>query len=176
MKKRIFSYRWLRTGLAYAAAAAASLSVSTAQTNDNDLTAAILINFARFTTWPDQALTSNELKVCVPQGDEELTSVHKLTGKRVKDRIVSVRYFDHNSDQPMGCHIAVLSDAFPTLPAHMDKGTLVVALGEEVASEHTSLILITIGRQTRFIVNLTAARKQGISLRASLVDLAVKVY
>ncbi len=140
---------------------------------EQEIAAAMIYNFARFTQWPEEALgESDSFEICVSSAAPILSALRALESRTVKNKKVRIQYIEVG--RPDGvCHIELISVAAQSAPPR--RGTLYVALEEGLASDMATLELIRVGRQTRFSANPAMAKRAGLQLSSKLVDLAIKI-
>jgi len=142
------------------------------------LTAAFLFNFAKFTTWPDDALRSGStMVVCVIGSDQIADALTQLTrDKVVEGHPIAIRRTDLR--QPLtDCHIlfgASLdeSSARELLRAVAGHPILTVSDWESFAARGGVANFFIEGARMRFAVNPDAAERGRLRISSRLLTLA----
>ncbi|MEM6415255.1 MAG: YfiR family protein [Pseudomonadota bacterium] len=141
-----------------------------------DIAAAMVFNFARFTTWPDEYLQDNDIfKLCLPSSSKSLEAFSALKGRSIKGKTLQVAILDTSHHASLECHLQIIDAKTETTEEEPSKGVLYVALEEGPSADMASLVLIRVGRQTRFIANPKAAKQSDVQLSSKLLDLAMKI-
>jgi hypothetical protein len=141
-----------------------------------ELKAAFLINFARFTTWPQEALgTGAGLSMCV-SGDPRLADTIEELGQRerIQDREILVRRVKGDVS---GCHLLYWAAA--TLSREQDLLLVVVKRPVLTVSDDANFVklggianfFVDDGRM-RFSVNPAAAERASLRISSKLLNLA----
>ncbi len=158
------------------AAAVVAMSPPDPASDQAAFKAAIVYNIGRFATFaPGRRQGDGDLVVCIEDGDPLAPALGKLEGKPSGAGRLIVR----RSGWPFasGCGMAFVSQRHASasaLGALADQGVLTVGETADFA-DNGAVRLITIGRQTRFEINNSVAKRAGIALSAQLLHLAVKV-
>lgn len=142
-------------------------------TRDQQVAAAMIYNFARFTRWPDGAFGQDTaFRICVDAEEALAPALTALEARKLKGR--SIRIAQTNTGEtPSDCHMRLIrSDMDTSTPS---PNVLYVALEEGAAPTAAMLELVKVGRQTRFVANPSLARKTGLQLSSKLIDLAIQV-
>lgn len=141
--------------------------------------AAFLLNFARFTKWPD-ALDGNQLDVCVTSPNPFGENIDRvLKGQRsgkftFKTHILG----DENSLPPGDCELLYVSeDVEPQPLLEGVKGKPVLTVGEtsQFIEKEGVIRFAIIGGKVRFVVNKAAAIKGGLQISSKLLKVAAGV-
>ncbi|MEQ1637122.1 MAG: YfiR family protein [Methylococcales bacterium] len=140
--------------------------------------AALAVNFARFTTWPENSLipTNKNFTLCLVGNPVLEDAFATLNGKNIGDRFLQVRYltrFNHLNE----CQLLYISD--------LDNNKLLSLLNEIKA-----LPILTLGEDDFFVthggmvslqivdgkvgmtINLNAAKRSNLSISARVLKLA----
>jgi hypothetical protein len=148
------------------------------QTNDPELKAAFLLNFAKFTVWPPEMLPPDSpLIACVLGGGRVAEALEDLTrGQQVQGREVIVRRID--ADGPIRtCHL-LYGTALegPRAAAVVGKvasaPVLTVSDSADFASRGGIANFYVDAGRMRFAVNPEAATRAGLRLSSRLLNLA----
>lgn len=143
-----------------------------------DLTAAFLLNFVRFTTWPAEALGAGAtIVVCVSGNDWVANSLNQLTrNQRVDGRRLEVQL--KTLDQPLStCHMvygAALDGqrAQQLIEATSGRPILTVSDATDFAERGGVANFYIEGGRMRFAVNPGAAEQARLQLSSKLLSLA----
>ena len=148
-------------------------------TNEYQVKAAFLYNFAKFVDWPAQSFKSPEepITICV-QGQNPFGSMleEMVNGKTLQGRGFLVRnIFD--VQQAGGCHILFVSASerkhvASILAAIRTPGVLTVGESEGFAAEGGVINFKLEDGKVRFEINLEAAARKGLQIRSNLLSLA----
>lgn len=145
---------------------------------DDRVRAAIIYNLIRFTRWPSEAFetTSSSLNICVSHTASIAEGLKGVQGKLLQDRSIAVVLVQHLPSQLENCQVVVLTPEIAGLDlSHSPIHTLYVSTEEGLAPSISAIELVAVGRQTRFNVNPSIAKKSGIEISSKLINLAVKV-
>lgn len=141
-----------------------------------DLQAAFLLNFARFTEWPE-ADTRHAIVMCV-FGDARVSGAlqKSLRGQSIEGRALAVTQIDEDADvRP--CHVlfvgkSSLSEGMPLLRRASRLSVLTVSDHEGFAATAGIIELFVEHGRMRFAVNIDAARASQLNLSSRLLNLA----
>ncbi len=174
--KRLPARRW-RRGICLCLLLGLALP-SHAQDVADKVKAAFLFNFARFVTWPPEAVgDSDTLELCVlGESGVSLALAQSVDGKRSGDHPLRARQID-SIDEVTGCHALFLpGDTIRRLPAD----TLAQLAAANVLTVHEDdeavaggvIRLFIESRRVRFEVNRGAAERAGLRLSSKLLSVA----
>ena len=145
------------------------------------LKAAFLINFAKFITWPEQALPAGqqEFILCVVGDDPFGTALAGIEKKTVGGRTIRVARASSLKKIP-DCQMLFVSrseaDTLNQLAAAIGrKGVVTVSDLPDFVEAGGHIQLVTTGSRLSFIINHTAMKEQGLQANASLLNLATAV-
>ena len=145
---------------------------------ENEVRAAMIFNFARFTRWPEGAFADSKgrLTICAPRESALSAALQRIEGKRIRGKEIAIRKKTNFLPGPHGCHVVIITAPLSEEANWLRNGnTLIISLEENVASDIASIELVSVGRQVRFVVNPAAARASGVEISSKLIDLAVRV-
>lgn len=141
--------------------------------------AAFVLNFIKFTAWPDQRATdSGTLTLCATEGHPLDGQLHVLEGRDVRGLRVSVVH--RPADGVPACDVVFVTrtDA-ATLDAlqHAVAGRPVLTISDQPGfiDRGGMIEMKLIAGRTRFDINLAAARASGLTLSSQLLQLAERV-
>lgn len=153
--------------------------VSFAASPEYQVKAAFLLNFVKFVEWPGTAFTDDKspLVLGVVGEDPFGPALDALEGQIVRNRTVQIKRFS-STEGIRKCHLLYISTS--------DEGRvrdIVSALGnapvltvsdgaERFAQQGVSINFILSDNKIRFEVNLTVAKKAGLSMGTQLLQVA----
>lgn len=169
----------LACGLALLGPASASLAQpADTATDEYRLKAAFLLNFATFTAWPESV--GDTLEVCVYGGDPFGAHLDQIAAARnAGQRALRVARLN-SVDALDGCQVVfVARGMIGNLPRVLDRieGRAVLTVADSPGALDAGVMLNMDSASGRigFAANLAAARRQGLSLSARLLNLATEV-
>lgn len=143
--------------------------------DDGPVRAAMVYNFLRFATWDDEPAPTAPLTLCVDPSVPALPAFVTLNGKTIGDR--RLRVVPTSNPVGHGCRVAYLGPhaSNASVAQHL-AAERVLTIGEGVGFSRGGVIgLVVVGRELRFEINQTQARRSGIGLSSKLLRLAVVV-
>lgn len=152
------------------------------QTNEPQVKAAFVFNFAKYVDWPAEAFGSgqDDLVACFLGGpDPFLEAMHDIGGKVVKGRNLVVRPMARTA-VPRGCHMLVIGDQDAnSIDAALKRadGLHVLTVGDSSRFMDAGgmIRLFNDGGRMRFDVNLGVARRANLLISAALLRVARQV-
>ncbi|MEL6476540.1 MAG: YfiR family protein [Pseudomonadota bacterium] len=152
----------------------AAPGIGRAGDRQDDIKAAFIFNFARFTTWPNDSFGEhpNEIRVCFHEGHHLTDSLTTIDGKQVGERVIRLVRQPAGASLQQGCNIAVLSHSQPATPA---RGVLTVSDSTGFIENGGSIGLLQVGRQVRFQINQQSIRQAELQMSSKLMRLATRV-
>jgi hypothetical protein len=167
---------WIVPAAMFGQSAASNLAPAP---GEYEVKAAFLYNFTRFVEWPDNPVlpAGTELRVCVLGEDPFGTSVDALQGKRVHERTIAVRRLE-NAERRTGCDVLFVSASESVRldrvidPRTPEFGVLTVSDMPGFAEAGGIIQMVLEHRRVRFEINVTAARRAGLSISSKLLRLA----
>lgn len=143
------------------------------------LKAAFLLNFAKFTRWPEADSETSKFRLCLVGSNPLGGAANGLSGKLVGDRPIEVTVLESISGVG-ACDMVYLSrsDEGKTaelLTAAGGQSRLTVSDRQDFAAQGGIIELRVFNDRLGFIINNTRAKQDGLSLSASLLDLAQEV-
>lgn len=152
-----------------------AVAAPTADASQSAFKAAMIYNFARFTTWPNARFSDAAAPVvlCVSPGDPLAGDLGRLDGQPVKNRMLDVRT---TSNFNSGCHLAYVPEDVSAARLESLNQQGVLTIGDRTGFVRSGAVgLVRIGRQVRFEVNTKAAGQGGVVLSSQLLRLAISV-
>ncbi len=144
--------------------------------------AAFLYNFAKFVEWPQGAFSNGDAPIVfgVLGVDPFGNALDILAQKTVKGRTVLIRRFNGVQDIRV-CHVLFISSSekrhTAEIIAHLrNAGTLLVSDMKGFGRQGGMIQLITDRDRIGFEINISAARRAGLTLSSRLLGLARIVY
>jgi len=145
------------------------------------LKAAFLVNFARFITWPEQAFAPEqpELTICVAGKNPFGSALNGVEAKKIGGRNLRVVAVDSLSKVPQ-CHLLYVSRSeendLNTLSVHLGRQAVVTVSDiSGFLKEGGSIEFVSKENRLSFAINNSALKQRGIQASASLLDLAASV-
>jgi hypothetical protein len=146
------------------------------------LRARFLLNFLRFTEWPEGAYSTSTsaLHLCVlGSGDPLEGALAEIQGTSVGGRKVSVQ--DHvAADQASDCHLLYVPDSeLARIPSAREsigkRAVLIVGESEAVLDRGGMIALRTVDRHLAFVVKLGTARRADLEFSPQMLRAAAEV-
>lgn len=147
---------------------------------ESDVKAAYLFNFGKFVKWPSPAAApETSFTICVLGLDPfGATLDATVSGERVEGKAVVVRRVASEKDA-RGCRIVYVSSSedarVRSLLAGLDPGVLTVSDIPHFTEDGGMIQFVMENNRVRFVVNLTAAERGGLTLSSELLKVATKV-
>jgi hypothetical protein len=173
----------LRLGvlLACASACAGARGATLTEANREDLKAAFLFNFVKFTEWPAGALGGDGQPFIIGVLDEpELATALQslLAGKRVMQRPIAVRSLDHPPD-PTGCHVIFVGsrgagEIEALLTSVRDQPVLSVGNGRKFAAAGGIIAFEDQDETLKFTASPEAAARAHLAISSQLLKVAIQ--
>ena len=149
--------------------------------SDASVRISFLLNFSRFTEWPDSGLAlDTPMTFCIAPGDPEMSSAFTaLQRQTLRNRPVSAIHVARPADA-VRCNVLYLptevpGGSAPWLASVERAGTLTVSDRPDFTEEGGVIGLIMVAGRYRFDVNLGSAKRRNLSLSADLLKLARSV-
>ncbi len=143
--------------------------------------AVMLYNLPDFTEWPASELkeSDTEIKACLLGKPPFQKHFNLFQGRPLKGRTLDIRSID-DPKQATNCHLVVITPTSKKqLSSILDSlsGTSVLTISDSpgFAAAGGMIELTTVDQRIRLIVNLASAKKAGLQLHSSLLDLATIV-
>ena len=183
MFKRQHHYRYLWPLLLCPLLLASSLGFLRAQETSQEyqLKAAFLVNFARFITWPAQSFLSEqqEITFCVAGKNPFGTTLSVVENKKINGRDIRVVYADSFQKLPQ-CHLLFVGSSegkdITTLISRIGHGPVVTVSDiPGFAAAGGSIEFVIREDRLSFIINNSYLKQRGIQASASMLDLAALV-
>jgi len=143
--------------------------------------AAFVMNFAKFTQWPEKTFTddADEIRLCVMGDDSVYTAFSKIEGNTINGLRLVVKKIK-TTQEIENCHVLFVSrpnrDDLPKIFAGIKKKPI-LTIGEITGFE-TSGGIINLEKEEdkiRFSINVTAAKQSGLEISSRLLRLATIV-
>lgn len=177
--KKILFLGWLLFGILPALGPpVASKADELAQ--EYQLKAAFLVNFAKFITWPEQALPADqqEFILCVAGDDPFGPALAGIERKTVGGRSIRVVHANSLKKIP-ACQMLFVSrseaDNLSLLTVDPVRKGIVTVSDIPNFSKAGHIQILVSGNRLSFIINHTAMKEQGFQVNASLLSLAADV-
>lgn len=175
-----------RTAAALAAATLAATTIlapataARAASDEYEVKAAFLLNFAKYVEWPESTFIDDRpFLYCLWQHDpfgptwSTVVAERTIAGRAVERRFV----FDPAAARD--CHVLFVpagTGAIRTIAAALaGAATLLVGEAEDFVDEGGAIRLFLTDRRIRFEVNVAVARERGLEISSQLLRLATRV-
>lgn len=152
-----------------------------AESKENEVKAAFIYNFAKFTEWPATAVADdNELNLCMAGNGAFGKVLFSLQGREVQGTKLNIQKIEDISDLS-DCQILYVSRSEAgRVDSLMDaiagkQGVLSVSDIDGFTHHGGIIELKVIDNKIRFAINLRAARQANIILSSKLLRLAIAV-
>ena len=144
---------------------------------------ALIYNFSKFVTWPDQRFDNktSPLLLCI-YGDNEYSDAAKQVHGKVTQNSRKLNVISINSPEELhGCHILFMSHSTLEQLGEIPQPSLespVLTIGDSKEFIHHGGIinLIEINSKIRFEISLKAAEARSLTISSKLLRLAKEVY
>ena len=145
--------------------------------------AVYLLNFTRYVDWPPHArpASNNPIYICIlgrdPFGNDLDAAVQ---GKRTQGHPIAVRRVTSVQDAA-GCHIVFQTQSEwrsqrETVLSLTERGILTVGDSEQFAREGGVIGFVISNETVRFVVNLRARERAGLTISSRMLSLATDLY
>jgi hypothetical protein len=150
-----------------------------ARYEEYSLKAAFVYRFPQFVDWPEQALHSPAIDICVASPNPFSGSLrHLVEGESLGGRPLRVRDI-HRAADLAGCHALFLTprsdDADELIRAAATRPILTIGEGDDFLDAGGIIALRIVDRKIRFDVDADHARRAGLRINAQLLNLASTV-
>lgn len=146
--------------------------------SDQQLKAAFVLNFIRYTEWPDRTYAAPEAStvVCTLGGDLAGGGLNGIAGKAIKGHPVQVRAV-HTADEARACHLLYVPEAdlrryIPVLRTLQQQPVLTVSEAEGFVDAGGMIGLVHGDNRLQFEVNLGALQQAQLKASSQLLRLA----
>lgn len=142
--------------------------------------AAFLLNFAKFTTWPDTSFSkdSPRIDICIAGPDPFGSSLGDLESKQIGGKPIRVHRIP-SLTHPAHCHVLFISRSerlnYRAYVTSLPEGVLTVSDIQGFAASGGIFEFITRNDRLSFKINNKMAKRQGLLISSSLLNLADKV-
>lgn len=145
--------------------------------DDRDMKAALIYNFAVFTSWPD---IQNDITICTFDDDQENLNPKLLKSRKINERRVNFTSIQHDYEL-QSCQVIYLEESQKlrdnNLPKLLEKYSVLSVVDTTKNSKHNGIINIQlINRKYHFSINNEAAKRAQLLLSSKLLRLATEVY
>ena len=169
--------------LVIGALTAAALAAVDARADDaleqTRVKAAFVLNFMKFTTWPEQRATDpGTLTLCATEGHPLDGQLHALEGRDVRGMRVNVVH--RPAEEAPACDVVFVTRADAATLAALQRaaaGRPMLTISDESGfiDRGGMIEMKLVAGRTRFDINLAAARAAGLTLSSQLLQLAERV-
>ena len=156
-------------------------SHSSEVSQEYQLKAAFLFNFARFITWPENALPeeSKTINFCIIGENPFGTILSNIESKIISGHSVKIYYLDTRSN-PQQCHLAFFGKGTGGEPQDIEwkftsETTLTVSDMKDFINIGGDIEFIRKKNRIKFVINNSRLKRKGLTPRASLLELAAEI-
>ncbi len=154
-----------------------------AQLEEHQIKAAILYNFAKFVTWPENSFGDDDSSLVIAiLGDDPLHKrIDNLEGKKVGDRVITIRHWSHRDLQRRkNCQILYVATSEKQkldsiLATVAQAPILTVSDLPNFTQKGGVLNFDKTQKNIRFAINLDASSQAGLKISSKLFPLATTV-
>lgn len=145
------------------------------------LKAAFILNFARFTAWPDAVLTQSEdFSLCIFGDDPFGDAFTGVKNKQIASKPIKVTQ-TNDLNLALQCNLVFISESEKGRLEELLKNLagpplLLVSDIKGFAEQGGTIELSTIDRRLGFIINNSKAKQVELKINSSLLDLASEVF
>ena len=142
--------------------------------------AAFLLNFAKFITWPASVQSVDSFTLCIVGSDPFGAALAGIEAKEVGGKRVRLRYPATNVDELGQCRMVFVSRSEQKQVARLvgQIGASPIALVSDIegfVESGGTFEFKDQGGRLSFIINNSKAKKQGLNISSSLLNLAMEV-
>ncbi|MEM8496471.1 MAG: YfiR family protein [Pseudomonadota bacterium] len=143
--------------------------------NEQKVKAAIVYKLLRYISWPEEAVVSNTINLCVDQNDPFYSAFSNINGRLVHKRKIVLMH-QPPPKSTIECQIVFTSedsrlDAL-IINAEMKKGVLTISDTMQFAERGGMINLVVKNNRVRFKINPHAAYRSELRINSSLLSLA----
>lgn len=155
-----------------------------AQLEEHQVKTAILYNFAKFVTWPDESFADkgSPLVIAILGNDALHKRIGRLEGKKVGDRVITIRHWSYREfkRRKKNCQILYVATSEQQkleliLAAVATEPILTVSDLPDFAQKGGVLKFDKSRKNIRFAINLDASNQAGLKISSKLFPLATNV-
>lgn len=158
-----------------------TLALAQARLSDQQLKAAYVLNFIRYTDWPAHAFAGadDNIVVCTFGGDPGLPALGDIAGKQIRGRTVQLRGID-SADEARACNVLFVREPearrfVGTLRALQRLPVLTVSEADAFVDVGGMIGLVHINDRLQFEINLGALQQAQLKASLQLLRLARNV-
>ncbi|MCP5416284.1 MAG: YfiR family protein [Chromatiaceae bacterium] len=145
---------------------------------ESRLKTALIYKLTKFVTWPERSAGMAPMFVlCVMGGEEMHDALQVLENRQVNNRSIRLLFLDSAEQEMEQCQLVYFSrNGRARIATYLgrlrDSATLTVGDAEGFAGDGGMVEITQHGRRLGFDINLSSAKRSGLSLAAPLLDLA----
>lgn len=142
-----------------------------------DYRAEILHNLCKFVTWPESAFQEGEgMNIRLLHGDEPISDLMALNGRKLHGKTITIRGQVRGEGVEKG-EVIFISRGFASSVSKIlkrlgNRPVLTISDIPGFSRQGGMIELISAGETVRFSINLGAARRAGLIIRAPLLQIA----
>ncbi len=154
-----------------------AVNTSFAATSEQTLTIAFLYNFLKFAEWPEGAIKSDTLTICITDNASLGEELEAIDGRSAQNKTVRVKRMELGAN-PSDCQLLFLSRE--EKPLHIREWLktinhmpiLLVGNSDNFLDLGGMIVLVNAGDRLHFEINLEPVKLAGLKLNAQLLKIA----
>jgi len=148
-------------------------------TSEEAVTVAFLYNFLKYAEWPEGAVTTGELTICVTDSTPLGQELDAIAGRPAQNKSVRIKRIEL-SESPRECHLLFIPrEEKPIRIREWLKKTenmpILVVGNISDFLDMGGMIVLTDDERLRFAVNLAPVRRVGLKLSSKMLAVALEV-
>jgi len=152
-----------------------------AKLSDQQIRTAYVLNFIRYTDWPDRAFAGSDANIvlCTFGGDPGAPGLAGIAGKQVRGRTITLRSVA-GADDARGCNVLFVREPearrfVGTLRALQHQPVLTISEADAFIDAGGMIGLVQLDDRLQFEINLTAIQQAQLKANLQLLRLARNV-
>lgn len=152
-----------------------SLAAAEEVSKEFGLKAALIYQFSRFITWPEESIAKGKgFQVCIMGDDPFGDKLDGIKQRRYKQLPIQVRY-PKNQEEAKHCQILYLVKPDCSLCKSLKEPVLLVSSQSGFVEQGGEIEFVLDGGRIRFSINADSIRKKKLSASAKLFEVASRV-
>ena len=150
--------------------------------SEDQIKAAYLYNFAKFTEWPAAVMpAASDMRVCIVGNGPVNEAITALQGRKIGEHTLNVMNYKHTDSGLEQCQLLFLAQSeqsrfLVTLKALGNAPVLTLSDIDDFAEKGGGIGLVYHDDKVKFEVNLDAVRAANLHLPGQLLNIATHVY
>ncbi len=148
-----------------------------ASVDERDMKAALIYNFAVYTSWPNNA--DKAFNICMFEADQESLNEAMLERKVLNGKSVHVRNI-HDIEDVKACQVLFMEDATTKDEKHLlqqlQKYSVLFVHNGQKQTDASMIHIELVDKRYHFSINHQAAKDANLTLSSKLLRLATRVY